>query len=498
MHCLSSTVGLVGLALVGFCLVVQRIRGYRRLRHIPGPFWAGWTDFWIIRTQLSGRMCFILADVNEKYGPIAKIAPNWVVCGDGAELRRIWGVRSGWERSPWYKGFRFDRNLDNAFSTLDDKVHETLRQKLMPGYGGKDVDNLHQQIDTQVAGLISLLETKYLSTKTDFKPVDLARKVQYFTLDVISSLAFGKELGYLAADKDLHDYIKTTESTLPIMLTTTLIPWLLDIVQSPRLSWLIPDVRNMAGIGSVLGIAHAAVAERFADKAVVKRDMLGSFVANGLTRTEAEAETVVQIIAGSDTSATAIRSTLLFIMTSPLVYRRLQAEIDAGIKDGRISSPITDAEARNLPYLQAVIREGLRLWPPATAPLPKISYQDQVVCGVHIPAGTHVAWAPFSFLRNKDTFGPDADLFRPERWLDIDPAKFRAMNQTVMMEFASGSRWECLGKTVAEIELNKTYVELLRRFDFTLVDPTNPWDSYNAAIFIQSNMNVVVTRRGKI
>jgi len=526
-------------------LVVQRVRDYARTRHIPGPFWAGWTDLWMIRMQLGGRMCLELADANKIYGelpsfppancrsplqrntlltrvhtgPIAKIAPKWVVCGDGAELRRIWGVRSAWQRSYWYRGLRFDPHKDNAFSTLDDQVHERLRAKLMPGYGGKDVDNLQEQIDKQVAGLVTLLESKYLSTKADYRPVDLARKVQYFTLDVISALAFGKELGYLAADEDLHSYIKTTESTLPIMLATALVPWLLNMIQSPRLKPLIPNVRNIVGIGTVIGVAHDSVAERYGEKAVVKRDMLGSFVAHGLTKEEAEGETVVQIIAGSDTSATAIRSTLLFIITNPLAYRRLQAEIDAGIKEGRISSPITDAEARKLPYLQAVIREGLRLWPPATAVLPKVSTTDQVVCGVRIPAGTNVAWAPFRFLRDTETFGEDADLFRPERWLDIEPAHYRAMDQTVMMEFASGSRWECLGKTVATIELNKVYVEvspcaadrrlfcveikkvlilgkqLLRRFDFTLVDPTHPWNSYNAAVFIQSDMNVMVTKR---
>jgi hypothetical protein len=106
-------------------------------------------------------------------------------------------------------------------------------------------------------------------------------------------------------------------------------------------------------------------------------------------------------------------------------------------------------------------------------------------------------------------------LFHPERWLDIPAAKYRHMDQTVMMEFASGSRWECLGKTVAQIELNKTFVEvryplplfpaplneidhkmqLLRRFDFTMLDPTNPLKWFNAAVFIQSDMNVVVTRR---
>jgi len=465
------TLSLSLITILATYIITQRIRDYARVKHIPGPFWAGWTDLWMIYTQLSGRMCFILADTNKKYGPVAKIAPRWVVCGDAAELRRIWGVRSAWQRSYWYRGLRFDPHKDNAFSTLDDAAHEALRAKLAPGYGGKDVDDLHLQIDRQVAGLVSLLETKYLSTDTEFKPVDLARKVQYFTLDVISALAFGKELGYLAADTDLHGYIQTTESTLPAMLATALVPWFLYTIQSPHLKWLIPNVRNMVGIGAVLRVAHDTVAERYhPTNPVVKRDMLGSFVRHGLTRSEAEGETVVQIIAGSDTSATAIRSTLLFIITNPLVYSRLQTEIDDGIKLGKISTPITDAEARKLPYLQAVIREGLRLWPPATAVLPKVSTSDQVVCGVRIPAGTNVAWAPFTFLRCRETFGDDADLFRPERWLSVsvknDENRRKIMEQTAMMEFASGSRWECLGKGVALVELNKVFVEVSLFFSY--------------------------------
>jgi cytochrome P450 len=393
-------------------------------------------------------------------GPIARIAPNWVVCGDAAELRRIWGVRSNWQRGYWYRGLRIDPYKDNSFSTLDDRAHDIMRSKLMPGYGGKDVDNLHSLIDEQVAAFVSLLETKYLATETDFKTVDLARKVQYFTLDVISSLAFGKEFGYLEADADKFGYIKTTESTVPILLATALMPWFLSLLQSPRLKWLMPSAREMVGIGTVMGLAQKAVEERFGEKPVVKRDMLGSFVAHGLTKEDAEGETVVQIIAGSDTSATAIRSTMLFIMTNPHVYAHLQAEIDEGVRAGQISSPITDAEARALPYLQAVIREGLRLWPPATGLLPKISSKDELVCGVHIPAGTNVAWAPWSIMRSTVTFGDDADMFRPERWLDLPAEKARLLEATVMMDFASGSRWECLGKNVAMIELNKTYVEV--------------------------------------
>ncbi|OHW98989.1 benzoate 4-monooxygenase cytochrome p450 [Colletotrichum incanum] len=471
MLCSLTAAVLTFTALLTAHLILCRLHDYARLRHIPGPFWAAWTDLWLIRNQLSGRLNFALQDLNKEH------------------------ARSPWKRGHWYRGLRIDPYRDSTISTIDDKTHEALRSKLAVGYSGKDVDGVHELINEQVAGLVNLLEAKYLSTDITFKTVDLARKVQFFTLDVISALAFGKRFGYLEADDDTLRYIETTEKTVPIILMTALMPSLLKLIQSPRLKWLMPDTKNMIGIGNVMKMAHDTVQERYGDKPVIKRDMLGSFVAHGLSKEDAEGETLVQIIAGSDTSATAIRSTMLFLITNPHVYARLQAGIDTGIKEGRISSPITDEEARKFDYLQAVIKEGLRLWPPATGLLPKVSEQDEFICGIHIPAGTNVAWAPWTVMRSKEVFGQDADLFRPERWLRISAEKYRAMDQQVMMDFASGSRWECLGKRIAMIELNKVYVELLRRFDFTLLDPTNPWKSFNAAFFIQSDFHVKVTRR---
>lgn len=491
-------------AVVAVCLyITNSVQSYRRLGHIPGPPWAAWTNLWLVRGQLSGQLNFTLQAVNSTYGNLARIGPNWVVCGDPDELRRIWGVRSAYKRAYWYRGLRVDPYRDSTFSTLDDSVHDELRAKLLPGYGGKDVDNLHDIIDEQVAGFVRLLETKYLAVDADHATgdrghhttVDLARKVQFFTLDVISALAFGSAFGYLDADADKFGYISTTEATVPILMSTAILPWIVDTLQSPLLRPLMPNVRGMVGIGTVMNLAREAVDARYGDHAVVKRDILGSFVAHGLGRDDAEGEAVVQIIAGSDTSATAIRSTLLFLITSPHVYVRLQREIDEGVRAGRISSPITDAEARQFPYLQAVIREGLRMWPPATGLLPKVSKTDDVICGHRVPAGTSVAWAPWTVMRNTAIFGGDADLFRPERWLGLAADQYRVMDQTVMLDFGGGSRYECLGKNIAMIELNKVYVELLRRFDIVLVDPARPWKSFNAAFFIQSDMNVRITRR---
>lgn len=73
---------------------------------------------------------------------------------------------------------------------------------------------------------------------------------------------------------------------------------------------------------------------------------------NGLTQRECELEVAIQVPAGSETSTTAIRSIMLYILSSARVHGKLKEEIAQGIREGRISSPITQNEAKELPYLQ--------------------------------------------------------------------------------------------------------------------------------------------------
>jgi len=74
---------------------------------------------------------------------------------------------------------------------------------------------------------------------------------------------------------------------------------------------------------------------------------------HGLNKVQCDAELPVIVIAGSDTSAGVIKATILYVMTTPRVYSRLQAEIDEAINAGNVSTPITLAEAKQLSYLQA-------------------------------------------------------------------------------------------------------------------------------------------------
>ena len=118
-------------------------------------------------------------------------------------------------------------------------------------------------------------------------------------------------------------------------------------------------------------------------------------------------------MAGSDAVATAVRATVLYIITNPRVYQRLQAEIDTAEQSGCIASPvIRDSEARSLPYLQARIKEGLRIFPPGTGLLQKqVPPEGDTISGYFLPGGTRIAPSAWSLQRNKDIYGDDVDLF---------------------------------------------------------------------------------------
>ena len=207
-------------------------------------------------------------------------------------------------------------------------------------------------------------------------------------------------------------------------------------------------------------VANKKVAERFGPNASSQPDMLGSFIRHGLNQEEASRESLLNVIAGSDTSATTIRVAMLSLLSNPLAYRKLQNEIDDGISAGTISSPITDAEARNLPYLQAAIKEGLRIKAPAAGPLFKtVPPEGDIIDGKFIPGGTQIGTSPFSIYHSKKIFGDDASLFLPERWLEGDAAQVATMSSVVDLVFSVG-KYQCLGKPVAFMELNKIFVEV--------------------------------------
>ena len=120
-------------------------------------------------------------------------------------------------------------------------------------YTGKDVEGLEHEISIIVEAFIDLIERKYLTTATDYRPVDLARITQYFTLDVIMSLAFGKHFGHLESDSDIYRYLEMSESFMPVVAIVLVYPWLCNIMESRFMSWLAPKDSDKDGMGKIMG-----------------------------------------------------------------------------------------------------------------------------------------------------------------------------------------------------------------------------------------------------
>lgn len=147
---------------------------------------------------------------------------------------------------------------------------------------------------------------------------------------------------------------------------------------------------------------------------------------------------------------------MLYINSSPHILSTLLAEIETFTP----STPISDSEARKMPYLQALIKEALRIWPPVTGlSSKKVPKGGDTLNGFFVPGGTYIGYAAWGLFRSKEIWGEDANLFRPERWLIEDKARLRDMDTVWDLIFSHG-KWQCLGKSVALIELNKIVVEV--------------------------------------
>ncbi|KAK4227400.1 putative cytochrome P450 E-class, group IV [Podospora fimiseda] len=471
----------------------------RRLSHFPGPKTTSFSYFWIIKTLYSGKMGHLFAETHSTYNSqTIRIGPNDLLTCDPSLIKRTSSARSKYTRSEWYKLSRVDPYDDAMLNTLDTKYHDDLKAKTAAGYAGRESGMKTEQIvDKALLNVIRVIKERYADQPGKY--LDLATMSQYFTLDSIAEIAFGLEWGLVDSESDKYGTMVMLEEIAPLAVVISGVPWLRAIMGSDIVLKMIgPSPKDEKGVGRMLPMAKSVVAERFGDDKMEKEDMLQSFIRHGLTQRECETEALIQIIAGSDTTATALRATMLFLMTTPSVYQKLKKEIDSTKTKGKV---VSTEEAVESGYLQGCILEGLRLFPPFTGiPFKVVPKEgDWTSDGKFIPPGTRVTPSIWATGRLKEVFGEDADLFKPERWILTKDTKeererLAEMRRVAEMVFGYG-RWGCAGKVIAFMELNKFFFELFRHFDFQLVYPFEPWQSKNHNLFLQNKMWVSVTSR---
>ena len=202
-----------------------------------------------------------------------------------------------------------------------------------------------------------------------------------------------------------------------------------------------------------------------------------------VTRVSSHAQ--ANITVGSDTTAITLRAILYHLMKNPQTMARLQKEIDLATVEGSASSPcVTWSESQKLPYLNAVVKEGLRIHPAVGLPLERIvPAQGLVLYGKSFPPRTIVGVNPWVILRDKEIFGDDAESFRPERWLEADPEAKKRM-ESAILTFGAGAR-TCFGKNISLLEVYKLIPTLIRRYAFDFAQAGQEWKTHNAFLFIR-------------
>ncbi|KAH6839614.1 cytochrome P450 [Chaetomium sp. MPI-CAGE-AT-0009] len=450
--------------------LVYKVWVYRRLSAFKGPFGSGWSELWHSATTISDDAHAKYKEACDKYGPIARVGPNDLVTCSMELLTHMSAARSTYSRAVWFaRGTRTRPGEDHLFSETNETIHTRRRQQMAMGYSGKENLELEGTVDVYIGKLIQLIRTKYLSTPEFAQPFDFGEKAQYLAVDVINAVGLGASLGDLDTDNDQYRYIETTEAGLKLGRIATALG-LVPLLQSPWLARLLGSTaKDGLRFAWPLRNARARINERLKQGTETRSDMLASFVRHGLTAEELVNESMLQLIAGSDTTSTAIRCVVLYLLSHPRVYAALQAEVDAAVADGTAPpapAVISEAGARRLPYLQACIKEGMRVHAPAGSPFPKKVPDggDTVVVDgkpVFLPGGTNVNVAMFALQLNKGIFGEDAEEFRPERWLlEKDEKKLAIMNRTHDLIFGYG-KYQCLGRPIALMEINKAIFEAI-------------------------------------
>jgi cytochrome P450 len=151
------------------------------------------------------------------------------------------------------------------------------------------------------------------------------------------------------------------------------------------------------------------------------------------------------VTAGSDTTAIVLRTIFYNLLRYPETLEALMAELRKAADDGELSPVVTWKQSQRLPYLKAVVKEAGRIHPPFGLPLERIVPEGGAeICGRFFDEGTIVGMNAWVVYRNTETFGEDADIWRPERWLTSDREAVKNMENallTVCCSFLSLDSW---------------------------------------------------------
>ncbi|KFY43171.1 hypothetical protein V495_04123 [Pseudogymnoascus sp. VKM F-4514 (FW-929)] len=328
--------------------------------------------------------------------------------------------------------------------------------------------------------------------------IDFGEWLSWFSFDLTGLLTFQEMFGFMDEARDINGAI---QSGWAIMSYGTLVG------QFPAAHKYLFGNATLVGIVDKLWDKNPMnMIQQTARDAMKKYDLEESTNTRGdlleyLRQKQAKDSTIMSdrevmnnilifFIGAVDTNSTALRAIFYFLVKNPRTYATLAKELQEAEAKGLISEVISFHEGQKLPYLQACIKEALRMHPSVGSPFDRtVPKGGAVLNGYFIPEGTTVGITGWVTQRDKAVFGEDADYYRPERWLEVDEKQVRTMDKN-MLAWGAGNR-SCIGKHIAMMVLTKTVGQIVRNFDMEWASEKEEW---NTTCRMQVRQNGVIMR----
>ncbi|MEM1253579.1 MAG: cytochrome P450 [Cyanobacteria bacterium P01_H01_bin.21] len=335
---------------------------------------------------------------------------------------------------------------------LEGARHRRERRLLMPPF--------HREQIPQYGQLILELteqEMQSLSTGDSF----LARSLmQTISLDVILKVVFGLSDGS-RFDQLKASIVEFTDCFQNILVSGALFFPALRIDWGPRSPWgHFQYVRSQ-----ISELLLAEICDRRTQDTANKNDILSLLIAardeagHPMSDAELHDELLTMLVAGHETTASAISWALYWIYQDPQIYQTLVDELDSL---GPSPDPI---EITKLPYLTAVCNETLRLYPIASLTVPREVTAPMTLMGYDLKPGTRLYGAIYLTHHRPDLY-PDSKSFKPERFLE------RQFSNYEFLPFGGGVR-RCIGEVLAQFEMKLVLARLVSHYQLEWVGSTS-------------------------
>lgn len=335
----------------------------------------------------------------------------------------------------------------NSITSLDGEAHQRQRKLLVPPFYAERLRAYHQTI--------SNIADEVTSQWQEGQTICVRTYIQDMTLQVILKVVFGLEQG------QRYDQLKATLTTL------------LETISSPLTSTLLffPQLRQDWGNYSPWGrflrykqqideLLGREIKERRLENNLEKEDILTLLLATRdedgqpMTDEEIRDELMTMLIAGHETTASALTWALYWVYSLPTVKDKLRFEISSLGENPSLS------EIAKLPYLSAVCSETLRIYPVALTTFPRILKKPFDLMGYHFKPRTVLSPCVYLVHQREDLY-PEPKKFKPERFLE------RQFSPYEYFPFGGGNR-RCIGMGLAMLEMKLILAAIVSRFELAL------------------------------